>query len=86
LLTWGDSKWAKSFDAGGGKKLKNIGMSKTDMANVNMTLIDATIPNSTNKPDPVNAKTPKPMEVVKLAKNNVLPILDVLSIKDSILF
>jgi hypothetical protein len=48
-----------------------------------MTLIAATIPNSTNKPDPVNANTPKPMDVVKLAKNNVLPILDVLSIKDS---
>ena len=82
----GDSKCAKSLASGGDKKLKNIGISSTDIANVNMTLIAATIPNSTNKPDPVNAKTPKPMDVVKFAKNNVLPIIDVLSINDSSLF
>ena len=56
------------------------------MAKVNITLIAATIPNSTNKPDPVKANTPNPMDVVRLARNKVLPILEVLSIKDSSLF
>ena len=86
LLTLGDSKCAKSLASGGDKKLKNIGIKSTEMAKVNMTLIAATIPNSTNKPDPVKANTPNPMDVVKLAKNNVLPILEVLSINDSSLF
>ena len=48
-----------------------------------ITFKAATIPNSTNKADPVKAKTPKPMEVVKLAKNNVLPTFEALSINDS---
>ena len=53
------------------------------MANVIITFKEATIPNSTNNAEPVNAKTPKPMEVVKLAKNKVLPTFEALSFKEN---
>ena len=46
-----------------------MGIKSKETKKVNMTFNDATTPNSTNNADPVNAKTPKPMEVVKLAKN-----------------
>ena len=53
------------------------------MKKVIITFKAATTPNSTNNAEPVNANTPNPMEVVKFAKNKVLPTLEALSIKDS---
>ena len=63
-----------------------MGIKSNEKRNVNMTFNAATIPNSTNSADPVNANTPKPMDVVKLAKNKVLPTLLALSIKETSLF
>ena len=60
-----------------------MGISTSEIMKVIITFKAATIPNSTSNADPVKAKTPKPIEVVRFAKNKVLPTLDALSIKDS---
>ncbi len=63
-----------------------MGINKSEIRKVNITFNAATIPNSTSNADPVNAKTPNPIDVVKLAKNKVLPTVLALSIKDASLF
>ena len=60
-----------------------MGINTSETKKVIITFKAATIPNSTNRAEPVKAKTPKPIEVVKLAKNNVLPTVEALSIKES---
>ncbi len=51
-----------------------------------MTLSAATIPNSTKRAEPVKANTPKPIDVVKLARNNVRPTVLALSTNEASLF
>jgi hypothetical protein len=46
-----------------------MGIKTSEMKKVIITFNAATIPNSTKRAEPVNAKTPNPIEVVKLAKN-----------------
>ncbi len=63
-----------------------MGINKSEIRKVNITFSAATTPNSTSNPDPVNAKTPNPIDVVKLAKNKVLPTVLALSISEASLF
>ncbi len=68
---------------GGAKKLKNIGISNKESRKVTITFIDATMTNSTSNVEPVNAKTPNPIDVVRFARNNVRPIVEALVISDA---